>query len=114
MTDETITVQEWIDSICAHGSYEHDDQIRAYKDKIIVREFDGTVFTFPQSLKGPGKYRNVMNWVLLDDGSAVGWNESPRNGWSFPRTGAATVSVYLRAFESKGMLDKDSTDTPSP
>ncbi len=32
----------------------------------------------------PGKERNVMNWWLLTDGRAVGWNENESRGWSFP------------------------------
>lgn len=32
----------------------------------------------------PGKERNVMNWWQLADGRAVGWNENPGRGWSFP------------------------------
>ena len=31
----------------------------------------------------PGKHKNVMNWVELVNGKAVGWNEG-RTGWSFP------------------------------
>ncbi len=36
----------------------------------------------------PGPHRNVHAWIIvgLPDGPryAVGWNESPRWGWSFP------------------------------
>jgi len=32
----------------------------------------------------PGTHKNVMFWVELENGYAVGWNESPSRGWSFP------------------------------
>ncbi len=32
----------------------------------------------------PGKHKNVMFWVILENGKAVGWNENPGKGWSFP------------------------------
>jgi hypothetical protein len=32
----------------------------------------------------PGKHRYVWNWVILANGYAVGWNENPNKGWSFP------------------------------
>jgi hypothetical protein len=31
-----------------------------------------------------GKHKNVMCWWKLDSGYAVGWNENPSVGWSFP------------------------------
>ena len=32
----------------------------------------------------PGKHKNVYFWVELENGYAVGCNENPVNGWSFP------------------------------
>lgn len=32
----------------------------------------------------PGTHRNVAVWWVLDNGYAVGWNENPGRGWSFP------------------------------
>ena len=32
----------------------------------------------------PGKHKNVHFWVILENGYAVGWNENPSKGWSFP------------------------------
>lgn len=92
------TIGEWVSSLCQFGGAEFDDQIRTYKDKTIVDEFDGRVVPFPQ---GSPRYRNVMTWVLLDDGSAVGFNESPRSGFSFPRTGKKTTDLYLAHFAAK-------------
>jgi hypothetical protein len=32
----------------------------------------------------PGPHKNVHVWVELENGRAVGWNENPARGWSFP------------------------------
>lgn len=32
----------------------------------------------------PGPQKNVYFWVELANGYAVGWNENPARGWSFP------------------------------
>lgn len=92
---EAQTVGEWVASLSQYGGVEFDDQIRTYRNRIIVAEYDGHTHAFPQR---DFKYRNVMNWVLLDDGSAVGFNESPRSGFSFPRTGKKIVDAYLAHF----------------
>lgn len=31
-----------------------------------------------------GTHKNVYYWVELENGNAVGWNENPDRGWSFP------------------------------
>lgn len=35
-------------------------------------------------LPWPGREKNVFNWYELENGYAVGWNENPSRGWSFP------------------------------
>lgn len=94
------TVREWISSLCSHGTSEFDDQIRTYGDLKIVKHYDGTTHGFPQL---PKRYCNVYSWVLLEDGTSVGWNESPRNGWSFPRTGKSITKQYLDFFQERGI-----------
>ena len=32
----------------------------------------------------PGPQKNVCVWYVLENGKAVGWNENPGRGWSFP------------------------------
>lgn len=32
----------------------------------------------------PGREKNVHWWCELQGGLAVGWNENPARGWSFP------------------------------
>ena len=92
------TVREWVDGVCRYGGSEFEDQIRTYADRKIVAEYDGRIVPFPQKTY---RYRNVMNWVLLDDGSAVGFNESPRSGYSFPRTGKAVVDRFMAHYGDK-------------
>lgn len=99
MTEQTV--RDWIASHCSHGTSEFDDQIARYADKKIVKHFDGTEFAFPQPRYS---FRNVMNWVLLEDGTSVGWNESARSGWSFPRSSKKVTALYLEAFRAKGKL----------
>lgn len=106
------TVQEWVASLCTFGSIEFDDQIRTYADKVIVGEYDGRVAPFPQK---DWRYRNVMNWVLLEDGSAVGFNESPRSGFSFPRTSKKIVDLYAERYAAEmveGLKEEDAPLTP--
>lgn len=47
---------------------------------IVVKECDATKHTE----RWPGKHRNVYHWVILANGKAVGCNENPGRGWSFP------------------------------
>jgi len=49
-----------------------------YKDVLVVAEYDGRVNPWP------GYHKHVMFWVTLENGKAVGWNENPAIGWSFP------------------------------
>jgi len=35
-------------------------------------------------IRWPGIHKNVMTWWELENGYAVGWNENPAIGWSFP------------------------------
>jgi hypothetical protein len=95
-SDIGMTVAEWVASASGNGGFEFDDQIRSYRDRRIVRMFDGREHAFPQRV---WRYRNVMVWALLDDGTAVGFNESPRSGYSFPRSGKKIVGQRLAQFE---------------
>lgn len=36
----------------------------------------------------PGKHKNIHVFWVLANGKAVGWNENPGKGWSFPVIGA--------------------------
>lgn len=54
-------------------------------DEDVISEVDGTVVGWP------GKHKNVYMWWKLANGKAVGWNENPGVGWSFP------VTTYRRS-----------------
>jgi len=43
----------------------------------------------------PGPQKNVYFWVILENGKAVGFNENPAKGWSFPVIGPACVTKAL-------------------
>jgi hypothetical protein len=47
------------------------------KEYSRVREEDGWK-------EFPGPQMNVHCWWELENGKAVGWNENPATGWSFP------------------------------
>lgn len=57
----------------------YNDQAYKYKDIEVEKEFFGE-----KSERWPGKHKNVNYWCLLKNGKAVGWNENPATGWSFP------------------------------
>ena len=51
---------------------------RKWADVEVAQEFEG----FKQ--RWPGAAKNVHSWVVLKNNKAVGWNENPSHGWSFP------------------------------
>lgn len=57
-------------------------------DHVIIKKFtmggmeDDPVFWL--SWKEFGTHKNVGNWWLTDTGYAIGFNENPSLGWSFP------------------------------
>ena len=53
-----------------------------------------------------GTHKNVMNWVLLDNGYAVGWNENPGKGWSFPLKKVPT-KIILDFIDRKYEYDRE-------
>lgn len=65
-------------------SYGYEDT-RAYKMKdILVIEEHCTLMDQDEYQRWLGKHKNVYFWVELENGNAVGWNENPGRGWSFP------------------------------
>lgn len=55
-----------------------DSKFIQFLDIKVLEEVDGCVVPWV------GTHKNVMNWWKLENGYAVGWNESPVHGWSFP------------------------------
>ena len=68
---------EWSELLDKHG------------EKKVVETFYGYDYCFPSD-----KFCNVNVWALLEDGSVIGMNESPRNGWSFPRVGKRAMQRF--------------------
>ena len=70
------TLEDWAPKEFLNGEY---DDIRAFKFRkvLVTKEHDGTVDAWI------GTHKFVYNWVELENGYAVGWNENPSRGWMF-------------------------------
>jgi hypothetical protein len=55
-----------------------------FKDSAAVKHLDCVVSSSHEHGGWQGKHKNVMCWWKLSNGYAVGWNENPSVGWSFP------------------------------
>lgn len=55
-----------------------DTEAYKYAEIEVLTEVDSRVIAWP------GTHKNVNFWVALANGKAVGWNENPARGWSFP------------------------------
>jgi len=88
--DRILTLRDVMPHELFSGSY---DDTPAYKlaDERVKAEY--------RPYKGggdpawPGPQKNVMFWVLLENGKAVGWNENPSHGWSFPVVSATALTA---------------------
>lgn len=61
----------------------------------------------------PGTHKNVCWWVILEDGTAVGWNENPSRGWSFPSLKLIRQPMYrvdLPGHENREYTHKEAYD----
>lgn len=56
-------------------------RVLSFLDAAVLREHDGL------DRPWPGRHKNVLTWWELRCGHAVGWNENPATGWSFPVMG---------------------------
>ena len=64
------------------GSY---NETKAYQLKDEeVKEEHCRHYQQDEYISWPGSHKNVYFWVELMNGNAVGWNENPVRGWSFP------------------------------
>ena len=59
-------------------------KIKAHKMKHIVVIAEHGDLCDENPIPWVGKHKNVYFWVELENGYAVGLNENPSNGWSFP------------------------------
>lgn len=60
-----------------------DDRAYKFKDIEVVKTYCSAT-DYSNFKRWPGVHKNVYFWVELANGYAVGWNESPSRGWSFP------------------------------
>ena len=79
MNDETA--QKRLIDVIPHDSYIHDLMMDKSSPEYRLGQ---TRVVKEMKLDWPGKHKNVFAWWILEDGRAVGWNENPALGWSFP------------------------------
>jgi len=60
------------------------DDTRAYKMKDIKVVAEHGDPMDDDMVGWIGTHKHVFYWVELENGYAVGWNENPARGWSFP------------------------------
>ena len=77
------TLKDVMPSEFLAGGY---DNTKAFKmkDEIVLVEHGDMFDQVEKELSWPGSHKNVHYWVELTNGMAVGWNENPARGWSFP------------------------------
>ncbi len=82
MSEEKKTLKDAMPSELVAYGYE---DTRAYEMKdVLVAKEHCTLYDQDEYLSWPGTHKNVYSWVELENGYAVGWNENPARGWSFP------------------------------
>lgn len=79
------TLRKWLPG----DEHKFQSHLSGFLDEEVVKEY---VLGAPDWKKWPGSHKNVMNWVELSNGKAVGWNENQSTGWSFP-----VHNLYKRA-----------------
>ena len=61
------------------------DRVTKFFDKDVVTEWNSWDGFMSKHVKPwPGSHKNVFVWWELETGHAIGWNENPSRGWSFP------------------------------
>lgn len=71
--------------------------VEPFLDKRVVIEMDSTIHTFP------GNADNVFTWWILETGHTVGWNESPKFGWTTPMGTKEDVDYWKRRAKTDGV-----------
>lgn len=62
----------------ALGAEFSDGEFRRYLNHEVIEEITEYDSRFPF------KHKNIHVWWILEDNTAIGWNENPSVGWSFP------------------------------
>lgn len=79
------TVREELDYYFKQYYFNEKEQRKINKlmDVKIIKKFSlNGQFWFSWQIFG--KHKNVINWWLLENRYAIGFNENPATGWSFP------------------------------
>lgn len=71
------TLRDFLPKEYAHEHFE--SKSSKYLDVEVINVMDSY-----ENGRWPGKEKNVHRWWKLANGKAVGWNENPGRGWSFP------------------------------
>lgn len=77
-------------------------KLQPFLDKEILAEYNDN--RRAGSRRWPGKHKNVNSWIAIEGGKAIGWNESPSTGWSFP--------VISHRYEPENAPDVGTAPTP--
>jgi hypothetical protein len=85
-----MTLEEWLRNT---GASWHNKYLDGWMDLKVTREFSGTEFDGDEwddfmklvNIYFP-KHRHVYSFITLENGWAVGFNENPAQGWSFPKS----------------------------
>ena len=91
--EKQITLEQWLEQIKATSYNKYLDKWLTLK---VTREFSSAEESFSGDkgwknwIKLSNKYfpnhRFVFSFITLENGWAIGWNENPGRGWSFPRS----------------------------
>jgi len=85
---KTNTLKDYLPLEAAGGEY-IDEPFRKYMDTQVVKKIDAFHHRWP------GRHKNVHIWYILENGKAVGFNENPSIGWSFPVINHNHADCYI-------------------
>lgn len=78
----TRTLADVLPACFVNGDYDRTMAFQ-FKDMFITKEHS-QFYDQDEYTPWPGNHKHVYLWVELENGLAVGWNENPEKGWSFP------------------------------
>lgn len=79
--DKVITLKDEMPHELVTSEFD-DTRAHGMKDVKVIRTHGNLGDEHPRAWLGT--HKNVYFWVELENGYAVGWNENPARGWSFP------------------------------
>lgn len=77
------------DVLASYDTCEHQKVFDLHGDKKVIERFDQREYPFPKA-----SFKNITYWWLLEDGTAIGLNENPNTGASFPVVGHRGVRIF--------------------